>query len=77
MGCRLLTMTSVYNIIIKSIRILLKIEWGIKVANDNKKFIEEITPMEKDFAQWYTDIVKKTDLVDYSSVKGCMILSPL
>ncbi len=69
-------MTSVYNIIIKSIRILLKIEWGIKVANDNKKFIEEITPMEKDFAQWYTDIVKKTDLVDYSSVKGCMIYRP-
>ena len=31
--------------------------------------------MEEDFAQWYTDIVK-TELVDYSSVKGCMILRP-
>ncbi|MBO9131462.1 proline--tRNA ligase [Bacillus sp. 165] len=32
--------------------------------------------MEKDFAQWYTDIVKKAELVDYSSVKGCMIIRP-
>ena len=45
------------------------------MAND-KKFVEQITPMDEDFAQWYTDIVKKADLIDYSSVKGCMIIRP-
>lgn len=41
-----------------------------------KKFVEAITPMEEDFAQWYTDIVKKADLVEYASVRGCMIIRP-
>ena len=41
-----------------------------------KKFVEAITDMDVDFSQWYTDIVKKAELVDYSSVKGCMILRP-
>ena len=38
-----------------------------------KKLVEAITSMEEDFAQWYTDVVKKAELMDYSSVKGCMI----
>lgn len=42
----------------------------------DKKFVQEITDMEKDFAQWYTDVVKKAELIDYSSVRGCMILQP-
>lgn len=42
----------------------------------NKKMVEAITSMDVDFAQWYTDIVKKAELVDYSSVKGCMIIRP-
>lgn len=42
----------------------------------NKKMVEAITSMEDDFAQWYTDIVKKAELIDYSSVKGCMIIRP-
>ncbi len=41
-----------------------------------KKLVEQITAMDVDFAQWYTDIVKKADLIDYSSVKGCMIIRP-
>ena len=41
-----------------------------------KKLVEAITSMEEDFAQWYTDVVKKAGLIDYSSVKGCMILKP-
>ena len=45
------------------------------MAND-KKMVEQITSMEEDFAKWYTDIVKKADLIDYSSVKGCMIIRP-
>lgn len=32
--------------------------------------------MEEDFSQWYTDVVKKADLIDYSSVRGCMIIKP-
>lgn len=41
-----------------------------------KKFVEQITSMEEDFAQWYTDVVKKAGLVDYSSVRGCMVHLP-
>ena len=43
---------------------------------DNKKMVEAITSMEDDFAKWYTDVVKKADLIDYGSVKGCMIIRP-
>ena len=46
------------------------------MAENNKKFVEQITSMDTDFAKWYTDIVKKADLIDYSSVKGCMIIRP-
>lgn len=41
-----------------------------------KKLVEQITSMDEDFAQWYTDVVKKAELIDYSSVKGCMIIKP-
>ena len=41
-----------------------------------KKLVEAITSMEEDFTQWYTDVVKKADLMCYSSVKGCMIFKP-
>ncbi len=43
---------------------------------ENKKMVEAITSMEEDFAKWYTDVVKKAELTDYSSVRGCMILRP-
>lgn len=42
----------------------------------DKKMVKEITSMDEDFAKWYTDICKKADLIDYSSVKGCMIIRP-
>ena len=45
-------------------------------ANDGKKMVEQVTSMDVDFAQWYTDVVKKAELMDYSSVKGCMIFRP-
>lgn len=41
-----------------------------------KKLVEAITSMEEDFTQWYTDVVKKAELMDYSSIKGCMIFKP-
>ncbi len=40
----------------------------------DKKLVEAITSMEDDFAQWYTDVVKKAELCDYTSVKGCMVI---
>ncbi len=43
---------------------------------DEKKQVEAITSMSEDFAQWYTDIVLKAELVDYSSVKGCLVIKP-
>ena len=42
----------------------------------DKKLVESITSMDEDFAKWYTDVVKKAELMDYSSVKGCMIFLP-
>ena len=42
----------------------------------DKKFVEEITSMEVDFAQWYTDVVKKAELTGYTQVKGCMVIKP-
>lgn len=44
--------------------------------NGQKKLVEAITPMEEDFAKWYTDIVKKAELMDYTSVRGCMVIQP-
>ena len=45
------------------------------MAKDQRN-VEAITPMEEDFAKWYTDICLKAELVDYSSVKGFTILRP-
>ncbi len=42
----------------------------------DKKLVEQITSREEDFAQWYTDVVKKAELTDYSSAKGFMIIRP-
>ena len=42
----------------------------------DKKMVEQITSMEEDFAQWYTDVVREAQLCDYSSVKGCLNYLP-
>ncbi len=49
---------------------------GLKEVAKEKKQVEQITDMEVDFAQWYTDVVTKAELIDYSGVKGLMILRP-
>jgi len=41
-----------------------------------EKLVEQITSMDVDFAQWYTDVVKKAELVEYSGVRGCMVIRP-
>lgn len=46
------------------------------VMAKEKKQVEQITDMDADFAQWYTDVCRKAELIDYSSVKGMFILRP-
>ncbi len=41
-----------------------------------EKRVEQITDMETDFAQWYTDVCKKAELIDYSSIKGMFVYRP-
>jgi prolyl-tRNA synthetase len=48
----------------------------LKMANQNKKLVSQITSRSEDFAKWYTDIVKKAELIEYSGVKGCMVIRP-
>ena len=43
---------------------------------DNKDFVKEITNIDEDFAQWYTDIVRKAQLADYTDTKGCIAIRP-
>lgn len=45
------------------------------MTNKDKK-VEAITSMQEDFAKWYTDVVKKAELIEYSSVRGCMVIKP-
>ena len=44
--------------------------------NDNRNFVEQIADIETDFPRWYTDVVIKTQLVDYGPVKGTMVIRP-
>lgn len=46
------------------------------MAQNQKKMVDSITSMDEDFAKWYTDICKKAELVEYTSVKGCMVIRP-
>ena len=39
-------------------------------------FVKEITNIEENFAQWYTDIVRKAELADYTDTKGCIAIRP-
>ena len=41
-----------------------------------KKMVDAITSMDEDFAKWYTDVCKKAELIEYTSVKGCMVIRP-
>lgn len=43
---------------------------------EEKQFVKEIADIEENFAQWYTDVVLKTGLVDYGPVKGTMVIRP-
>ena len=42
----------------------------------DKEFVKELTNIEEDFAKWYTDIVLKAELADYTDTKGCIAIKP-
>lgn len=46
------------------------------MAQDQKKMVDAITSMEEDFAKWYTDVCRKAELIEYTSIKGCMVIRP-
>ena len=46
------------------------------MSNKDKGFVKEITDIEEDFARWYTDIVIKAGLADYTDTKGCIAIRP-
>lgn len=46
------------------------------MAKRNEEFVTHIASRNDDFPQWYTDVILKTDMVDYSIVKGCMVIKP-
>ena len=46
------------------------------MAQEKSKQVSQITDMEVDFAQWYTDVCRKAELIDYSSIKGMFIYRP-
>lgn len=46
------------------------------MAKKQQQFVEDIAKMDEDFSQWYTDVIRKTDMVDYSPVKGFMVIKP-
>ncbi len=51
-------------------------ELNSDMAKKNEKMVDAITSMDEDFAKWYTDICKKAELIEYTSVKGCMVIRP-
>ncbi len=55
-----------------------KVGIGVKapVFMAKEKLVKSITSMDEDFAKWYTDVCIKAELIDYASVKGCMIIRP-
>src|SRR5690554_3804181 len=46
------------------------------MSNKNKDFVKEITSREEDASQWYVDVIRKAEMVDYSPVRGCMVIRP-
>ena len=44
--------------------------------DNTNDFVKDITNIEEDFAKWYTDIVLKAELADYTDTKGCISIRP-
>ena len=46
------------------------------MASKQQTFVTEITPQSEDFSRWYTDVIRRAELADYSPVKGSMVIRP-
>lgn len=46
------------------------------MSRQEEEFVTQITKQNEDFSQWYTDVIRKADLVDYAPVKGFMVIKP-
>ncbi|EEG77358.1 proline--tRNA ligase [Dethiobacter alkaliphilus] len=46
------------------------------MGKKDKEFVKEITPRAEDYSQWYLDVILKAQMMDYSPVKGCMVIRP-
>src|SRR5438309_772028 len=44
-----------------------------EIADD---YVKDITKMSEDFDRWYTDVVRKAELADYTPIRGCMVIRP-
>ncbi len=48
----------------------------ITETTETYEFVKDITKMSDDFDRWYTDVVRKAELADYTPVRGCMVIRP-
>src|ERR671932_507376 len=46
------------------------------MIEEPQDFVKDITKMSEDFDRWYTDVIRKGELADYSGVRGCMVIRP-
>ena len=46
------------------------------MSKRNDDFVKEITSKDEDFSRWYVDVIRKSELADYSPIKGCMVIKP-
>ena len=46
------------------------------MAAKQQAFVTEIIPQSEDFSRWYTDVIRRAELADYSPVKGSMVIRP-
>jgi prolyl-tRNA synthetase len=56
--------------------LFLKGAFQMAKKENKQEFVAHITPRDVDFSQWYTDVILKTEMVDYAPVRGCMVIRP-
>ena len=46
------------------------------MTGKTQAFVTEITPQSENFSRWYTDVIRRAELADYTPVKGSMVIRP-
>jgi prolyl-tRNA synthetase len=49
---------------------------GEDAEKPQPEYVEQIAKKSEDFSQWYTDVIRKAELADYTPVRGCMVIRP-